>query len=524
MRSELQKIANAFVPATAGALGASGWGAGGAWLPALAAAALLGYRLAHSPSIAHASRDGALFGSGLACVAVVDAIGALLVASEFPALVAYALGLFYLALAALSFGLASALVKNASSSGNQYVRSALLFAGAMTLSEWVRVVLLPEQAATSIGYLLLDTPLAGLAPIGGLHSVSFAGFALAFSLQCALTDKRARKRHFVVSAGWLLIGAVCAAMPWVRPSGPSLSFRLIASDLSLSEKSRAESSVGVADVLAQLLEKPPVGVVAIGETTFSKDFHQLPPNVSSLLHSFSRKSGSHILFGATRTSPDGHGYNSVFHISPDDSGRVEVIDKRLLMPVGEYLPVTLSWLIPKELPFVKDLASGAADQAPFSLRAATIGVVICREELTGELARSWASKTSLVVNPSNLAWFSGDRIASRELQIVRMRALEVGRPFLRVTNKGGAASIDAFGQIREALPPGATGVLSGLATPMGGQTPFVRFGNWPIVLLCVAAILECVLSSIERRLPRSHSGARAAGTGSTQPGSDAPRA
>ncbi len=483
----------------AGALCAAGWGDSGVWLLATAAVSFLGYRLAHSPSVLLASRDGALFGFGQAGVVVVDALVALLVASEIPVPVACLSGLLYLALAAAFSGLASALIRMANANGGQFIRSALFFSAAMTLSEWARIELLPEQAVVSLGYVFLDTPLAGFAPIGGVHSVGFSGFALAYSLQGALTGANARKRQLLACVGWLCIGAACSAVPWVEAILPPVSFRLVESNLSLADESDSGRHLQFVEDLTRQLQKAPADIVATAETAFGMGFHQLPAAVLSSLHSFSRESSSHVLVGTTRVSSRGDWYNSVFHINPESDGRVDVIDKRLLMPVGEFVPGGLSWVIPKGLPFVKDLVSGSAAQAPFSLRGVKIGVVICREELTGEAARSWASKATLIVNPSNLAWFSGSLIISRELQVARMRALEIGRPFLRVTNMGGAAYIDASGRIRQEHPLGESGVLTGVATPMRGETPFVKFGNHLIVLLCVVLILQRVLHSRKRR-------------------------
>lgn len=419
---------------------------------------------------------------------MVDAFGALPGASGFSVSLSCALALLYLALTIAFSGLSSGLVRLVCANDVRSGGNAFVFAAVMTLSDWARTSCLPEQAVVSPGYVLLDTPLAGFAPVGGFFAVSFSGFAIAYLLQAALTQAEKRKMLFLASAVLLAAGGLCTRIRWVEPSSPPLSFRLVETNLNQADKLDSAQHVRIVRSLAQKIDAGSADIVATAETASALDFHKIPADLLSFLRSFSRLNGAHLLIGATRTSSTGEGYNSVFHISPNDGIGLGVIDKRLLMPIGEYIPDMLAWFLPGSFSFVRDLSPGGVDQAPFSIGDVKAGVVICREDLTGEVARSWASGANLIVNPGNLAWFSGSSVASRELQIVRMRALEVGRPFLRVANQGGAASIDASGRVEHFLPVGQEGVLAGVTIPTRGETPFVRFGNQPIVLLCLTLV------------------------------------
>jgi apolipoprotein N-acyltransferase len=87
------------------------------------------------------------------------------------------------------------------------------------------------------------------------------------------------------------------------------------------------------------------------------------------------------------------------------------------------------------------------------------------------------------VNVSNDAWF-GDSIAPHQhLQMARMRALETGRYMLRSTNTGITAIIDERGNLLKQAPQFKPFVLLGAVQPFAGATPYVRFGNYPVVVL-----------------------------------------
>jgi apolipoprotein N-acyltransferase len=73
----------------------------------------------------------------------------------------------------------------------------------------------------------------------------------------------------------------------------------------------------------------------------------------------------------------------------------------------------------------------------------------------------------------------------QHIQITRMRALEMGRPILRVANTGVTTHINAFGKIQARLPLGMEGVLSGHVQGFSGMTFYGSHGDgllWVLVL------------------------------------------
>ena len=70
-----------------------------------------------------------------------------------------------------------------------------------------------------------------------------------------------------------------------------------------------------------------------------------------------------------------------------------------------------------------------------------------------------------------------------------MRSIETGRPMLRATNSGATAYIDGRGKIVAALPNYTHGTLATTVQCMGGMTPFIRFGNYTMLLLAALALI-----------------------------------
>jgi apolipoprotein N-acyltransferase len=77
-----------------------------------------------------------------------------------------------------------------------------------------------------------------------------------------------------------------------------------------------------------------------------------------------------------------------------------------------------------------------------------------------------------------------------------MRARELGRPLIRVTNTGISSAITHSGDIIGRIPQGTSGYLDIMVTPRLGTTPYAQTGNLP---LQVGAGLVLVAVCIRRR-------------------------
>ena len=105
----------------------------------------------------------------------------------------------------------------------------------------------------------------------------------------------------------------------------------------------------------------------------------------------------------------------------------------------------------------------------------------------------------MLVNVSNLAWFGDSFAPWQHAQMSQMRALETGRMMLRATNTGVTAIIDAKGHLLASLPLFTAGSLSGEIQGYAGSTPYVRWGNAPVLALWGTLGLALLIAGFRRQ-------------------------
>ena len=104
----------------------------------------------------------------------------------------------------------------------------------------------------------------------------------------------------------------------------------------------------------------------------------------------------------------------------------------------------------------------------------------------------------MLVNVSNDAWFGDSLAPHQHLQISRMRALETARPMLRATNTGMTAFVDPKGKIIRQAPQFAVAAITAEIQPMQGETPYVMFGNYAIVLYALVILMIAAIRSRQK--------------------------
>ena len=378
----------------------------------------------------------------------------------------------------------------------------MAFSALLTLGEWARGLFFNGFTSLALGYSLIDTWLAGYVPVFGIYGLSWIGYCMSGMLGALIISRRrvniANMMVFSVIAG---TGFLLIQTAWTHPFGEPLRYRLIQSNVAQERKFDPLYMRRQTQMMVDLIERKPADLIVTPETAFPMFLNELPDDALSSLQQFSQRTGSHVFLGIATIAANSDGYNSVIHIAPDQNG-IAQYNKVRLMPFGEYTPTGFGWFTGSLNIPLKDMSAGALDQAPFTIGTQRIGTLICHEDLTSQEARHWLPAATLLLNPSNLAWFEGSLAIGQRLQIVRMRALESGRPILRVANTGITAQIDAHGGILARLPEAKEGVLTGMVQPVQGQTPYARWGDWPVVLVSAIWIL---FAGFIQRMRSTHS-------------------
>jgi apolipoprotein N-acyltransferase len=369
----------------------------------------------------------------------------------------------------------------------RWLASVLVVPALWVLGEWARGWLLSGFPWLATGYGGIDGPLRAWAPVAGVYGVSFATAILAGSL-LALVLGASRDR--LVASAVLLVLAVTtwglAGHSWSAPDGAPLRSALVQGAIPQAMKWLPEEQLAtLARYQLLTLELADADLVVWPEAAIPAP-DDVVPNYLQAMSALARERHQQLLVGVLTHDAANDEYRNSIRALGEPAG---VYHKRHLVPFGEYFPVPAfvrSWLRLMSLPY-EDITPGAAIQAPLAVRGARIAPTICYEDIFGSEQLVFLPASGLLVNVSNDAWF-GDTIAPHQhLQMARMRALETGRYMLRSTNTGITAIINERGVVVSKAPQFKPFVLLGSVQPFAGATPYVRFGNYPLVI--VAALL-----------------------------------
>ncbi len=165
---------------------------------------------------------------------------------------------------------------------------------------------------------------------------------------------------------------------------------------------------------------------------------------------FAREHRTSVIFNALEPAAAGGYHNSAVMIN--EEGRlIAQYDKIRLLPFGEYVPLP-RWFPPAWLleGIAGDFTPGA-DYPLMPLGDARTGVFICFESAFPSLARRFARDgADVLINISNDGYLGRTPVIKQHLANVVFRAVESGRPILRVTNTGISAMISPRGEVKDA--------------------------------------------------------------------------
>ena len=370
-------------------------------------------------------------------------------------------------------------------------RQLLLIPALWVLSEWLRAWVLTGFPWLTLGYSQIATPLAGYAPVAGVFALSWAIWLCAGLL---LALMRARARIAALAALALLVGAGFGLkqIEWTQPQGAPISVSLLQGNIPQDLKWDAARFTSTVGLYQSMTERSAARLTVLPETAIPRFLDALDPELLRALSRSVQSHGGDLIIGLPLRDAPGRYYNSVISLGKSPAQRY---DKIHLVPFGEFIPPGFGWVMSVLKIPLADFSRGSPTQAPLALGAEKIAVNICYEDAFGEEIIRFLPAATLLVNVSNVAWFGDSLAPHQHLQISQMRALETGRTMLRATNTGMTAIIDERGRISAVLPAFTRGALTGSAQGRSGATPYVRWGNAPVVTL---ALLACGLFGLLR--------------------------
>jgi len=371
----------------------------------------------------------------------------------------------------------------------------MLFVPAViTLLEWLRGWLFTGFPWLNPGYTQVPaSPLAGFAPLLGVHGITLLLLASAGAL-CLLITAMAPKK---ITRLWLLpttIAVIWSAgvglknVVWTEPTGTNLTVSLLQGNIEQDMKWREDHLRSTLEIYLRMVRASDARLIILPETALPLFLRDVPAEYLDALATHARRKNGDVLLGVPERLPQGDYYNSVVSLG---SAKNQYYRKEHLVPFGEFIPLRpLLGAIVSQLAIpLQDFSRGGAAQQPLAVAGEQVAINICYEDAFGEEIIRQLPQATLLVNVSNVAWFGRSIAPPQHLQIAQMRALETGRYMLRATNTGVTAVIGPDGRVKAAAPEFTQTTLTHNVPGMRGATPFVRWGNLPALALCVFAIV-----------------------------------
>ncbi|MFN8036206.1 MAG: apolipoprotein N-acyltransferase [Acidimicrobiia bacterium] len=367
-----------------------------------------------------------------------------------------------------------------------------------------------------VGLTLHDWPAArALASWGGVALVSFVVVAwngLVIDLWVAV---RAR-RHHAESTGRPVIRALAALTSLVvavavlaatrfepAPTG-HLRFALVQGN----DKNRPLTSEELANRylpashfrLADRL-RGDYDLIVFPESSMDDD-PRVDPYLRDHIDALAREHHATVIANAITHDGKGRSYNTNIAFRPDGSVAGSY-SKQHLVPFGEYVPWRDQLGFIDELQQIPvDLTAGSTHRT-LAVDGHRVGTVICFESSFSPLVRQFVREgaEAIVVTTNNRSYRRSGNSA-QHVAMSQMRAAETARPVLHSSISGITAVIDSTGAVRRSTKLFENAVVTGTITTVRGETPYVRWGEWPVLLAALALVAVSGLGLWRRRARR----------------------
>ncbi len=226
--------------------------------------------------------------------------------------------------------------------------------------------------------------------------------------------------------------------------------------------------------------RTPVDLVVFPESSMDADPRR-DPVLGDRLATIARHDHAWVLANATVDAPPaGKKVLNLDVLYAPDGTVVGTYAKRHLVPFGEYVPfrsLLEGWI--GELQRVpRDFQPGSR-MGLFQVAGVRIGTVICFESAFGYQVRPivHAGAQVIVVSTNNRSYRRSANSA-QHVAIDQMRAAETGRPVVHAAISGITAVIDADGTVHDRTKLFERTEVEATVAATGGQTPYVRYGEW----------------------------------------------
>jgi apolipoprotein N-acyltransferase len=391
---------------------------------------------------------------------------------------------------------------------NEIIRTLLIFPALWTVFEIIRGWMLTGFPWLFVGYTQMSSQLRSFAPIGGVWAVTWAAVFISSLLYLIIdyyyTNKAYPKYRNKLFAGMFIIWAIafgCRQITWTVPTDEKLTVSLVQGNVAQLMRWDPAHVSNIVNTYRTLTQQAlasniivwPEGAVPIPLPLSMPLFKEMSE--------IAKANNVALISGVPALLADQeHYYNALLAVGVAGA-KNEGCDnyenpgciyyKEHLVPFGEFVPFekVLRGLIGFFNIPMSSFVSGPSNQGPLVAHEYRFAPAICYEIAYPLYVQQISKNADFILTVSNDTWFGESIGPVQHLQIAQFRALENGKYVIRATNTGFTAIIEPDRRIQAIATAFEANVLTGTVYKMQGQTPWTRFGVWPLAVALFCALV-----------------------------------
>lgn len=374
------------------------------------------------------------------------------------------------------------------SSKNNFIRLVITSPVIWHVVEFLRGKIFTGFPWLQLGYTQIDGPLKGFAPLFGVEFITFLLIFIS-GLSTYVVVQKKYKIIIVLIFLWT-IPLLIKNIDWYRLQKKSVNIVLVQGNVPQSIKwNKLLKKNFLNNYLHMSFPYMKKNTIIIWPESAIPLFEYQCKNFFKYLNNYLINKNVSIITGILSNSVNKKNiYNSILVLGSKKTYNFddEKYNKHHLVPFGEFIPLKkLLKLINKIFSFpYSTFSRGKYTQTQLNVLNYKLTAAICYEIIfKNYLLNNFKTNSDFIINISNDAWFGNSIGPWQHFQIARMRALELGRPLLRSTNNGITVIIEPNGKIKKMIPQFISSVLKVKINPAIGITPYVKFGNIPLIII-----------------------------------------
>ncbi|MGV3740415.1 MAG: apolipoprotein N-acyltransferase [Gammaproteobacteria bacterium] len=374
-----------------------------------------------------------------------------------------------------------------------HFKKAILFTSLWTISEYLRSICFTGFPWLSLGFGQIDTPLKYALPILGIYGIGY----LAILAACCLTHAvyRYRESSQTFPSIWLFSFIFMLIAPaglkhiqWSTIEEKSWSIGVVQANLSMRDKWDETLFWNILehyqDAIQELINKKQIIILPESAIPLPVSYIQ---DFLSDLDKQAKKHHTALLFGIPEEiNPEkNYFYNTLTGLGTASG----IYRKQHLVPFGEYIPTFFEHILLKLNLDLSNLRSYRSPQTLVKAHDRPFASLICYELAYPGLLRQQLPEAQWIISLSDDGWFGHSLASYQHLQMAQALSLLTSRYQIVANNDGLSSIITPQGLFTHSLPAFTSGILEGEIHAAHGTTPWIYWGDAPVLGLCILGVL-----------------------------------